>query len=1318
MPNLIEQYGGSPNKQPKYVPIFLDRSFTGLFTQRSVLHDPSDVVTAKFYGGRPDALYSGKNIELTNRLTLQRRPGLVAFSTATYPTAPNICYSFQLTDGTIRVIVDTGSTGALAVTSVSASSAGDAVYTGVFPCGATNSFVGLTFQITGFANGPNNGTFLCIGSTSTTLLLVNANAIAETASASAISAGAVYWDQQNGQKTLLFAKSPGAGQTYFQAVAGILYMGDGVDTQKYTPLNPNFPPGSSVSVWNWGGLAPVNQPTVTSIASGSASAVWQANSFFTTMGLTVDAFGQAWQLIGVNADGSNVNNATFGTAGNGNPQWNQTLYGQTTETSGTPIIWQNLGQIQPWAASTKFGDAGVNGTAAPVAIFDLASSSIYLNFNNNGAVSTSGKVKPPFNGAAGSSFWDNQCHWFFLGKFSQMRPWIASNSYLHWYAGAGTRANLLSPASVVIEPFLLPPSAQPIYLQVPTNTGTSGSSYAPFQQSIGNANSGVQQPDGQLLWLGLGNSVWQPSTSYIQWQVQGTPFGVVSDGVNMQVCQVSGLSGLVKPGTPAPITSCANAVGGNTVYTGTFPTSPAFTVGRPVAITGFVTNPTNNGSFIIVSSTATTLTVSNPGGIAEAATAQAVYNPWGKNYGNTTQDGTVTWVCVGPQTTWVAGTATTGIWNLPLTGFQPPQSSQAFGGSTINSNTALVETSIVSGKSGTVQPTWNALHTNTGDPSSTLAVTSVSVSGTTTTYTGTITGGGANAFAGSTFLITGFANAGNNGIILVTASTATTLVCTTIAQISETNTAAAITGLVWFSESAVVANSLVWKTGLAYAYSFKARSFTDFFSPAPLGGGNIPPGSTFGALNAPTGSATNLVTTASPAFIITGGNTGAVNTITGLGSTDPQFDTIVIWRSADGGGTGQMFELTEIPAPKPINGQAQPWSFQDFLPDTATNLFPGLNTLLPAPINSVNNPPFSNYLPMAYNFQRIWGASGLAVAFSGGPDTRVGNPNEAFAPADSLPFLAPVVRIVKTPQGLVTFLTDSVEVIGGGPLTASFFSVTWAPGVGLLNFNALDILAGEMYFFSADNQFRIMTPSLNIANAGFALGDQFANQPSSGVSDANWDPNKIYVASHQSGVDNCIFVADGSTGWYRLNPHQVGAQQSTEPIWSPFAAITGGCKMVQSVEIVPGVKRLLVGATACNQQILKRDLTFFTDNGTPYDAFFVMGAITLAHSSQIALLKHMEFDFSGVSFQPTVSYLLNEISGVFTPFTAAPQFDPPSIYGKTVTPSSYSPNRYYFLGNASLARCRFLQIKIDFGTTPNPDEMFNACIVGRIMIET
>src|SRR4029077_8111050 len=120
MTTLLESNGGGPQKQPKYVPIFMDRAFTGLYTQRAVLHDPSDVYTARFYGGRPDALLGGRNIELTNRLTLQRRPGMVPFGTgsgAIYPTPPDRAFSFQLANGSIQVIIDTGTSGALAITS-------------------------------------------------------------------------------------------------------------------------------------------------------------------------------------------------------------------------------------------------------------------------------------------------------------------------------------------------------------------------------------------------------------------------------------------------------------------------------------------------------------------------------------------------------------------------------------------------------------------------------------------------------------------------------------------------------------------------------------------------------------------------------------------------------------------------------------------------------------------------------------------------------------------------------------------------------------------------------------------------------------------------------------------------------------------------------------------------------------------------------------------------------------------------------------------------------------------------------------------------
>ena len=70
-------------------------------------------------------------------------------------------------------------------------------------------------------------------------------------------------------------------------------------------------------------------------------------------------------------------------------------------------------------------------------------------------------------------------------------------------------------------------------------------------------------------------------------------------------------------------------------------------------------------------------------------------------------------------------------------------------------------------------------------------------SGGQTTYTGTITGGGSNAFAGQVFAVTGFSNSGNNGMFLAAASTATTLVLDNSTGVSETHagTATVVTTL-------------------------------------------------------------------------------------------------------------------------------------------------------------------------------------------------------------------------------------------------------------------------------------------------------------------------------------------------------------------------------------------------------------------------------------------------------------------------------------------------------------------------------------------
>jgi hypothetical protein len=361
---------------------------------------------------------------------------------------------------------------------------------------------------------------------------------------------------------------------------------------------------------------------------------------------------------------------------------------------------------------------------------------------------------------------------------------------------------------------------------------------------------------------------------------------------------------------------------------------------------------------------------------------------------------------------------------------------------------------------------------------------------------------------------------------------------------------------------------------------------------------------------------------------------------------------------------------------------------------------------------------------MVFNFTRIWGADGQYVPFSGGPDTLVGNPNECFLPTSALPFLAPVVRVVRESAGLAAFLTNSVEWIQGGPSTASFFSTTLCPGVGLLSYNALDVIGGEIYFFSPDLKFQVITPQLQLSDIGWNIGDQFANTPVSGISDTTWDASKVYVACHRNGLDNCVFVADGLTGWYRLNPSQVGAAITTSnaAVWSPFASITNGCQMVVSVETTPGIKNLLVGGTAGGLNIAERSLTVWTDQGAPYNAGCVMGVLSLAPSGAIAVVKFLEAEFNGFqNSTSTLSYLINEIPGSlapdFTLFSMSPISDPPSLYGNAGSPQSFSPNRWYMSSTGSLARCRYISFGISFGTSPNPDTLLSLSLFGRVLVE-
>jgi len=73
-----------------------------------------------------------------------------------------------------------------------------------------------------------------------------------------------------------------------------------------------------------------------------------------------------------------------------------------------------------------------------------------------------------------------------------------------------------------------------------------------------------------------------------------------------------------------------------------------------------------------------------------------------------------------------------------------------------------------------------------------FTLTQAGIVSTTVTYTGTITGGGANAFVGALVNFSGFTNAGNNGTFAVTASTGTTLVVTNASGVNETHAGTAV----------------------------------------------------------------------------------------------------------------------------------------------------------------------------------------------------------------------------------------------------------------------------------------------------------------------------------------------------------------------------------------------------------------------------------------------------------------------------------------------------------------------------------------------
>lgn len=1098
--------------------------------------------------------------------------------------------------------------------------------------------------------------------------------------------------------TSIFVKNPAAGQGYFQGIDKSLYIVDGVDFVKYIPGTNN--PNTNTPIWNFGGVAPGVAPTLAITQIGATGVTWQASTVYSTMGFIIDSNGNVQQLISVNASG--LNTTQYGTTGNGQPNWSQTPGGTTNDGS---VVWTNWGPVVLWTPATVYDNykAGPGSLANPVFIYDPTTRSIYGNGSKNFAQGTSGASKPRFTGIPRSFIHDGTID-SWEGFSPIATPWQATHTYAQWQAGF-SMAN-----DAIIEPSNLPPgTGQTVFLHVATTGGVSGSSGT---QPPWSTVAGTPTVDNDLIWINLGSATWQGGHSYQAWVAGSTSFSTIKDqNGNMQVCVRSGVSGATQPakpwaanhvysngdkivdqngnletvttgGTSGVAKTISNTALVSTVATFTTSTNHGYAVGQLVTVTG----TTNGGSqFNVVDAvitsvpSVTTFTVvilhndvvsASDSGTSYAGPTWATVNGntttdgtvtwtnggigtgWGTQYGQQTVDGTATWVCVGTAMNWAANT----IWYLPTSGFTVPQPSQAFGGATLTDTNADNEYVINSGKSGTVVPTWQAIGNNTTDGAAT-----------------------------------------------------------------------------WRNVAAFTSVGFAWTKNIGYVYAYKARKNSDVFvttsPPLQIPGTNSP--NITGPLGPPTGSGDGTVTTASPVAQITGANTGAQVLLSGPGSSDPQFDTVEIYRSADGfSSSGPYLFLTDIPMPPIVGGQAGTWQVIDFMDQNATDLLPGLNPLITAPIDHQNDPPpgqfgSTQFVPSAgnatiaaagtgligivYHQGRMWGFIGNTVFASGGPDTIPGNGFTAWPPAQAFPFQSNITRLLPTTAGLLVFTTTDLAFIGGGPAITDYYSQLIVPGLGLLSWNALTILGGVPYLFSADRQFISIDMSSGVTRIGHPIGNILSG----------FDPTTAYVTYHSFGdLDHALFVADGSSQWFRCDISPAPDGRYTGPVWSPRATIQGGFKAIASTETSPGNRQLLIGPSAAGK-ILARDSTFttFSDNGNPYDSYFVMGNITMAHPGQMAQMNFIDMDFIQIGSLPSVYVLFDEIAPTsqvpFEKISNSFITDPPKLYGPQDVPETLWMNRYYFgqtsPGNSESepvpAWCKSFQLKVDFGSNTVQNEL-------------
>ena len=432
-------------------------------------------------------------------------------------------------------------------------------------------------------------------------------------------------------------------------------------------------------------------------------------------------------------------------------------------------------------------------------------------------------------------------------------------------------------------------------------------------------------------------------------------------------------------------------------------------------------------------------------------------------------------------------------------------------------------------------------------------------------------------------------------------------------------------------------------------------------------------------------SATDDLSEMSPAstpITIMKGNQAIVQ---GVGSGDPQVDSIVIFRTAQGGST--FLQAATIPNP----GAGQTWTWIDNTTDA------DLNTEWQAQVDGEGTPLPIGATCLAYHLGRIAAAVGNVVWISSGPDAVVGGSSGNAGFDTTFTCQSKIIRFWACPLGMVVFtVRDAYIILGSATEADPLYMVVFIEDLPLRSYDCFTVNKTTPYILQGNNTLVALDPSAGITEVGFPIADHLLTE---------FDASKSFVTFHkQSSLDTALYVANGVDHWYRMAANNAPEQGSA---WSPRAVILGGQGCVQSVEVAPGQYRLLISGTGPGP-ILERDSTVWADNGLAYVPWVRFGAIVLALPGQLAALSFITLESAKVGTRASLALLLGEVHGQFEALNRTRQ-DPTNL-----PPSStiYS-DRYHFAQNQKAAWCRYFQMQIEWPAEAEPNELFTFTIFGQ-----